>query len=85
MRAIEEWVASIEGALAVSQQQQQEARSTAHLDSSPGSQRHSSVTSTDYPAGGRTEVVVDEHHREDPQQASLSTEEKDQIGRAWYF
>ena len=60
MRALEEWVALIEGALVASQQQQQEARSAAHLDSSPGSQRRSSVASTEHPAGGRTEVVADE-------------------------
>ena len=46
MRALEEWVAAVEGALAASQQQQ-DARSVAHLDSSPGSQRRSSVTSTE--------------------------------------
>ena len=36
MRALEERVASIEGAMTPNQQQQQEARSTAHLESSPG-------------------------------------------------
>ena len=44
MRALEEWVAVVEGALAASHQQQ-DARSVAHLDSSPGSQRRSSVAS----------------------------------------
>ena len=42
MRALEEWVAAVEGSLAASNQQQ-DARSAAHLDSSPGSQRRSSV------------------------------------------
>ena len=60
MRALEERVASIEGAMTPNQQQQQEARSTAHLESSPGSQRRSSVASTEHPAGGQTEGVVDE-------------------------
>ena len=59
MRALEEQVAAVEGALAASQQQQ-DARSVAHLDSSPGSQRRSSVASTEHPVGGQPTVVVDE-------------------------
>jgi len=42
MRALEESVTAVEGALAASNQQQ-DARSAVHLDSSPSSQRHSSV------------------------------------------
>ena len=42
MHALEEWVAAVEGALAASNQQQ-DARSAAHLDSSPGSQHLSNV------------------------------------------
>ena len=61
MGALEEWVAAVEGALAASNQQQ-DARSAAHLDSSPGSQRHSSIASTEQPAGGPTEVVANEPH-----------------------
>ena len=61
MRALEEQVAAVEGALAASQQQQ-DARSVAHLDSSPGSQRRSSVASTEQPTGGPTEVGANEPH-----------------------
>ena len=61
MRALEERVVAVEGVLAASHQQQ-DARSVAHLDSSPGSQRHSSIASTEQPAGGPTEVVANEPH-----------------------
>ena len=61
MCALEEQVAAVEGALAASQQQQ-DARSVAHLDSSPGSQRRSSVASTEQPTGGPTEVGANEPH-----------------------
>ena len=52
VHALEERVASIEGELnATSQQQPPEARSTAQLETSPvGSQRRSSVASTEHPA-----------------------------------
>ena len=50
MRALEQKIASIEGAMAASQQQQEEARSAAHLESSPSSQCRSSVASTEHPA-----------------------------------
>ena len=46
MRALEERVVAVEGVLAASHQQQ-DARSVAHLDCSPGSQRRSSVASTE--------------------------------------
>ena len=60
MRALEERVALIEDAIVASQQQQPEARSMAHLESSPaGSQRRSSVASTEHPNGEWTEMVAD--------------------------
>ena len=60
MRALEEQVASIEGACVTSQQQPPEARSTAQLETSPvGSQRCSSVTSTEHPAADRGETVAE--------------------------
>jgi len=63
MRALEERVAAVEGALAVSHQQQ-DARSVDNLDSSLGSQRRSSIASTEQPAGGPTEVVANEPHHD---------------------
>ena len=60
MRVLKERVASIEGAMAASQPHQQEARSAANLESSPGSQRRSSVASTEHPAGGQPTVIADE-------------------------
>ena len=47
-----------------SQAHQQEARSAANLESSPGSQCRSSVASTEHPAGGQPTVVADkpEHY-----------------------
>ena len=59
MCALEKRVASIEGAMAVNQQQLQEAPSVAHLESSPSSQRRSNVASTEHPDGERTEMVAD--------------------------
>ena len=91
MRALEQRIASIEGVMAGSSQaHQQEARSAANLESSPGSQRRSSVASTEHPAGGQPTVVADEseHYPVDditvrtPLRASVSAEEKDQTGRA---
>ena len=61
MHALEERVAAVKGALAASQQQQ-DARLVAHLDSSPGSKRRSSVASTEQPAGGPTKVGANEPH-----------------------
>ena len=61
MHALEERVATVEGALAASQKQQ-DARSVAYLDSSPGSKRRSSVASTEQPAGGPTKVGANEPH-----------------------
>ena len=74
MRVLKERVASIEGAMAASQQQQPKARLVAHLETSPGSQRHSSVASTEHPAADRVKMVADNpqhyprrrHQREDP-------------------
>ena len=60
MHVLEERVASIEGAMAASQPHQQEARSAANLESNPGSQRRSSVASTEHPARGQPVVVADE-------------------------
>ena len=60
MRAIEERIASIEGVMAASKPQQQEARSAANLESSLGSHCHSSVASTEHTAGGQPAVVADE-------------------------
>ena len=67
VRALEERVASIEGALnATSQQQPPEARSTAQLETSPvGSQRRSSVTSTEHPAADREETVAEHYPVDD--------------------
>ena len=81
MHALEERVALIEGAIAASQHQQPEARSTAHLESSPSSSQHrSSVVSTEHPAADRAVMVVElprgRHYHEDPLQASISAEEK---------
>ena len=61
MRALEERVAAVEGALSASQKQQ-DVRSAAHLDASPGCQRRSSVASTEQPAGGPTKVGANEPH-----------------------
>ena len=59
VRALEERVASIEGALTASQQQPPEVRSTAQLETSPvGSQCCSSVASTELPAVDREETVA---------------------------
>jgi hypothetical protein len=58
MHALEERVASIEGAMAASQRQQ-EAPSVPNMERSPGSQRCSSAASTEHPAGDRTEIVAD--------------------------
>ena len=52
MRALEQRIASIECAIAACQQQQQEARSAAHLESSLGSQCCSYVASMEHLAGG---------------------------------
>ena len=61
MRALEQRIASIEGVMAASSQaHQQEARSAAKLESSPGSQHRSSIASTEHPAGGQPTVVADE-------------------------
>ena len=61
MHALEQRIASIEGVIAgSSQEHQQEARLAANLESSPGSQRRSSVTSMEHPAGGQPTVVADE-------------------------
>ena len=61
MRDLEQRIASIEGAMAGSSQAyQQKARSAANLESSPGSQRLSSVASTEHPTGGQPTVVADE-------------------------
>ena len=45
---------------ASSQTHQQEARSAANLESSPGLQRRSSIASTEHPVGGQPTVVADE-------------------------
>jgi hypothetical protein len=59
MCALEERVASIEGATATSQQQQLEARSTAHLESSPTFSKHrSSIACMEDPAADRAETVA---------------------------
>ena len=61
IRALEQRIASMEDVMAASSQtHQQEARSAANLESSPGSQRRSSVASTEHPAGGQPIVVADE-------------------------
>ena len=61
MRVLEQRIASIEGVMAGSSQaHQQEARSAANLESSPGSQCRSSVASTEHPAGSQPIVVTDE-------------------------
>ena len=66
MHALEERVASIEGALAATQQQQPEARSTAQLETSPiDSQRRSSVASTEHPAADREETVAEHYPVDD--------------------
>ena len=66
MRALEQRVALIEGALATSQQHPPEARSTAQLETSPvGSQRRSSVASTEHPAADREETVVEHYPVDD--------------------
>jgi hypothetical protein len=63
MRALEERVASIEGAIAASQWLQ-EPPSAPNMESSPRSQHCSSVASTEHPAGGdRTEMVADNQQR----------------------
>jgi len=59
MRALEERVASIEGALATSQQQPPEARSMAQLEPSPvGSQRRICVASTEHPAADQEDDIT---------------------------
>jgi hypothetical protein len=58
VHALEERAASIEGALEASHRQQ-EAPSVPNMESSPDSQRRSSVASTEHPAGVRTEMVAD--------------------------
>ena len=66
MRALEERVGSIEGALATSQQQPPEARSRAQLLTSPvGSQRRSSVASMEHPAADREETVAEHYPMDD--------------------
>src|SRR6185312_13956026 len=66
VHALEERVASIEGALIASQQQPPEARSTTQLETSPvGSQRRSSVTSTEHPAADREETVAEHYAMDD--------------------
>jgi hypothetical protein len=63
MHALEELVASIEGAMAASQRLQ-EAPSAPNMESSRSSQHRSSVASTEHPAGGdQTEMVVDNQQR----------------------
>ena len=59
VRALEERVASIEGAIATSQQHPTEARLTAQLETSPvGSQRRSSVASMEHLATDGEETVA---------------------------
>ena len=66
MRALEEQVASIEGALTASQQQPPEARSTTQLETSPvGLQRRSSVASMEHPAADREKTVVEHYPVDD--------------------
>jgi len=66
MCALEERVASIEGAMATSQQQQLEARSTAHLESSlTGSKHRSSIASMEDPAIDRAETVAEHYPVDD--------------------
>ena len=66
MRALEEQVALIEGALTASQQQPPEARSTAQLETSPiGSQHRSSIASTEHPAADREEAVAEHYPMDD--------------------
>jgi hypothetical protein len=63
MHALDEQVASIEGAM-VASQQLQEAPSAPNMESGPDSQRRSSIASTEHPAGGdRTEMVADNQQR----------------------
>jgi hypothetical protein len=62
MRALEELVASIEGAMADSQRQQ-EAPSAPDMESSPGSQHRSKAASTKHPAKDRTEMIADNPQR----------------------
>ena len=58
MHALEERVASIESALATSQQQPPGARSAAQLETSPvGSQHRSNVTSIEHPAADRENIT----------------------------
>jgi len=62
VRALEERVASIEGALVTRQHQPPEARLAAQLETSPiGSQLRSSIASTEHPAADREEAVA-EHY-----------------------
>ena len=66
MRALEEQVASIEGACVTSQQQPPEAKSTAQLEISPvSSQRRSSIASMEHPAVDREETVVEHYPVDD--------------------
>ena len=66
MRALEERLASIEGALVASQPQQPEAKSMAQLETSPVcSQCHSSVASTEHPAADREETVAEQYPVDD--------------------
>ena len=66
VRALEERIASIEGALATSQQQPPEARSTAQLETNPvGSRRRSSVTSMEHPATDQEEMVAEHYPVDD--------------------
>ena len=66
MRALEERDASIESAIAASQQQQPEARSTAQVEtSSVDSQCRSSVTSMEHPAADREETVAEHYPVDD--------------------
>ena len=91
MRALEQRIALIEGAMAGSSQaHQQEARSAANLESSPGSQRCSSIASTEHPVGGPPTVVADEleHYPVDditvrtPCELLYQQRKKDKTGRA---
>jgi len=62
MRALKERVASIEGAIAASQQQQPEARSMAQLILAPSAR---SVASTKHPAADREETVAEHYPVDD--------------------
>ena len=66
MRALEECVASIEGALVTRQHQPPEARLAAQLETSPiGSQLRSSIASTEHPAVDREETDAEHYPVDD--------------------